>query len=40
MLAGLRVDAFLAGLGNLPVQGRCCQNFHLKPLCISSASSI
>jgi len=40
VIAGLRDDAFLVGLKNLPVQGRCCQNFHLKPLCISLTSSI
>ena len=37
---GHRGDAFLAGLGNLSVQGRCCRNFHLNPLCISLTSSI
>jgi len=26
---GLRADVFLAGFGNLPVQGRCRRNFQL-----------
>ena len=29
VVVGLRADVFLAGFGNLPVQGRCCQNFQL-----------
>jgi len=29
VVAGLRADVFLTGFGNLPVQGRCCQNFQL-----------
>jgi hypothetical protein len=40
MVVALRADAFLAGLGNLLMQGRCCRNFHLKPLCISLTLSI
>ena len=30
VVAGLRADGFLAGLGKLPVQGRCCRNFHFQ----------
>ena len=33
-------DAFLAGLGNIPVQGRCCRNFYLNTLCTPLTSSI
>ena len=29
MVVGLRADVFLAGFGNVPVQGRCCRNFQL-----------
>jgi len=40
VVAALCVDAFLVGLGNLPMQGRSYQNFHLKLLCIFLISSI
>ena len=29
VVVGLRADVFLAGFGNVPVQGRCCRNFQL-----------